>query len=151
MKHWLKWLWCASLNNIEVGLLSHFSNKIISYEKFGKLNWWGGVQQISTLKLRTCFFLKLEITENPLQSRLHPPSQRVDLTQDRRRASSLELDLADHFHPIAHHFHHLFYILFFIYKLPLISLSLIIRWWICKTKKLKASFKRLYVSTAYQT
>ena len=74
------------------------------------------------------FFLKeLEITENPLKSRLYPQNRRVDLTQDRRHcAPSLDLDLADRFHPILHHFHHLYHLLPIQTSFDL-SLSLIIR------------------------
>ena len=43
-----------------------------------------------------------------LQSQLCLLNQRVDLAQDRRHcAPSLDLYLADCFHPILHHFHHL--------------------------------------------
>ena len=46
--------------------------------------------------------------EIPLQSQLYPLNRRVDLTKDRRHcAQSLDLDLADPFHPTLHHFHNL--------------------------------------------
>ena len=51
-------------------------------------------------------------TEILLQSQFYPLNQRVDLTQDRRHcAPSLDLDLADRFHPTLHHFHPLYHLL----------------------------------------
>ena len=53
----------------------------------------------------------LGTTEILLQSQLYLLNQRVDLIQDRRHcALSLNLDLADCFHPILHHFHHLYHL-----------------------------------------
>ena len=52
----------------------------------------------------------LGTTEILLQSQPLPLNQRVDLTQDRHCAPSLNLDLAVLFDPILHHFHHLFFI-----------------------------------------
>ena len=89
IRYWLEWSWCASLNSIKDGLLSHFSNTTITYEKFEKLN---GREQFS----RQVFsrlgpgLEELGITEIPLQSQLYPLNRRVDLTQDRRH-----LDLAE--------------------------------------------------------
>ena len=51
---------------------------------------------------------ELGTTKFLLQSQLYLLNQRVDLTQDRHHcAPSLDLDLADCFHPILHHFYHL--------------------------------------------
>ena len=53
---------------------------------------------------------ELVTTEILLQSQPYPLNQRVDLTKDRHCAPSLDLDLADHFHPILHTFHHLYHL-----------------------------------------
>ena len=51
---------------------------------------------------------ELGTTKILLQSQLYLLNQRVDLTQARRHcAPSLDLDPADCFHPILHHFHRL--------------------------------------------
>ena len=50
---------------------------------------------------------ELETTEILLQSQLYPLYQKVNLTQDRHCAPRLDLNLADRFHPILHHFYHL--------------------------------------------
>ena len=54
---------------------------------------------------------ELGTTEVLLQMQPYPLNQRVDLTQDSHCALSLDLDLTDCFHPILHHFHHLYHIL----------------------------------------
>ena len=55
---------------------------------------------------------ELGITEIPLQSQVYPLKRRIDLTQHRCHcAPSLDLDVADHFNQILHHFHLLYHLL----------------------------------------
>ena len=75
---------------------------------------------------------ELGTNEILLQSQPYPLNQTVDLTQDRHCASNLDLDLADRFHPILHHFYHLYHLLLHLRKSLNLSHSLISRW-ICKT------------------
>ena len=94
------------MNSIEVGLLSHFSNKIIIIKSLNNLT---GGRECSRLVLSSLVPVLEELgtTEIPLQTQLYPLNRRVDyLTQDRRHcAPSLDLDL------IPHHFHHLYHLL----------------------------------------
>ena len=70
--------------------------------------------------------VELGTTEIPQQSQLYPLNRRVDLTQDRRHcAQSLDLDLAERFHPILHHFNHLYPLL--LHLQTSLDLSLFIR------------------------
>ena len=91
---------------LEVGLLSHFSNKIIIIKSLNNLT---GGRECSRLVLSSLVPVLEELgtTEIPLQTQLYPLNRRVDyLTQDRRHcAPSLDLDL------IPHHFHHLYHLL----------------------------------------
>ena len=94
----------APLNSIEVGLLSHFSNKIIIIKSLNNLT---GGRECSRLVLLSLVPVLEELgtTEIPLQTQLYPLNWRVDyLTQDRRHcAPSPDL--------IPHHFHHLYHLL----------------------------------------
>ena len=68
---------------------------------------------------------ELGTTEILRQSQLYPLNQRVDLTQDSRHCSqSLDLDLAECFHPILHHFNHLYQLPLQLQKTLDLSLSL---------------------------
>ena len=95
--------------HLEVGLLSHFSNKIIIIKSLNNLT---GGRECSRLVLSSLVPVLEELgtTEIPLQTQLYPLNGRVDyLTQDRRHcAPSLDLDL------IPHHFHHLYHILLYL-------------------------------------
>ena len=126
---WSEWSWCASLNSIEVGLLSHFSNKIIIIKSLNNLT---GGRERSRLVLSSLVPVLEELgtTEIPLQTQLYPLNRRVDyLTQDRRHcAPSLDLDL------VPHHFHHLYH-LFLDLQTSQIYFSVFIRWWNFKTVK----------------
>ena len=92
--------------------------------------------------------VELGTTEIPQQSQLYPLNRRVDLTQDRRHcAQSLDLDLAERFHPILHHFNYLYPLL---HLQTSLDLSLFIRWWICKTVQKKRLLSKYISSTAYR-
>ena len=78
---------CASLNSIEVGLLSHFSNKIIIIKSLNNVT---GGRECSRLVLSSLVPVLEELgtTEIPLQTKLYPLNRRVDyLTQDRRHCA----------------------------------------------------------------
>ena len=89
---------------------------------------------------------ELGTTEILLQSQLYPLYQRVDLTQDRHCAQSLDLDLAGRFHSLLHHYHNLYHHLLHLQtSLNLsFSLHLVIDLYDC-VKKLKAAFKKFYL------
>ena len=78
-------------------------------------NSTGGVGCLTSRLIFSSLGLVLEelgTTEILLQSQLDPLNQRVGVPQDRRHcAPSLDLDLADNFYPILHHFHHLYHLL----------------------------------------
>ena len=104
IRYWLEWLLCTSLNSVEVGLLSHLVIKSSVRPHLVR----SGRLVFSSLRP---VLEELDITEILLQSQLYPLNQRVDLTQDRCHcAPSLDLDLANRFHPILHHFHRLYHL-----------------------------------------